>query len=113
MEQCVNDDQQRQRVGEQGEEPSYEDLCRAHIEALMAAAAAAEVQTGLAARVATWRDKLAPVLAEQDARGDFDIHECAHSSCLCIYYLQLFTAITQQGLQIATTPLNHIVSSMS
>lgn len=45
-----------------------------HIEALMAAAAEAEVQTGLAARVASWRDKLAPVLEEQDARGDFDIH---------------------------------------
>lgn len=30
---------------------SYEDLCRAHIEAMMAAAAAQEVQTELAQRV--------------------------------------------------------------
>lgn len=60
-------------------EPSYEDLCHAHIEALMAAAAAAEVQTGLAARVAGWRNKLAPVLEEQDARGNFDIHTYEYS----------------------------------
>ena len=66
----------------------------------MAAAAAAEVQTGLAARVATWREKLAPVLAEQDARGDFDIHECtllrllSNSDILC---LKPFTALTQLG----------------
>ncbi|BDA41730.1 Condensin-2 complex subunit H2 [Coccomyxa sp. Obi] len=59
---------------DQDGEPSYEDRCRMHIETLMAAAAEAEVQTGLAARVASWRDKLAPVLEEQDARGDFDIH---------------------------------------
>lgn len=60
-----------------GEGASYEDKCRAHIEALMAAAAAAEVQTELAARVASWRAKMDPALAEQDARGDFDIHQCA------------------------------------
>ena len=43
----------------------------------MAAAAAAEVQTELAALVAAWRAKMDPALAQQDARGDFDIHQCA------------------------------------
>lgn len=37
--------------GEEG--GSYEELCRAHIEAMMAAAAAREVQTELAQRVST------------------------------------------------------------
>ena len=41
---------------------SYEALCRAHIEAFLAAAAAAEVQSDLAARVSGWRAKITPVL---------------------------------------------------
>lgn len=61
----------------QASELSYEELCAAHTEARMAAAAAAEVQTELAARVSGWRSKIAPVLEEQDARGNFDIHTCA------------------------------------
>ena len=64
----------------QAAELSYEELCAAHTEARMAAAAAAEVQTELASRVAGWRSKIAPVLEEQDARGDFDIHTCADIS---------------------------------
>jgi Condensin II complex subunit CAP-H2 or CNDH2, C-term len=55
-------------------EISYEDLCRAHVESLISAAAAAEVQTELASRVSTWRTKMAPVLEEEDARPEFDIH---------------------------------------
>lgn len=39
-----------------------------------APAAAAEVQTELAARVAGWRSKMAPALEEEDARPEFDIH---------------------------------------
>ena len=35
---------------EDGAAPSYEDLCRAHVEAIISAAAAADVQTALAAR---------------------------------------------------------------
>ena len=38
------------------------------------AAAAAEVQTELAARVSSWRHKIQPLLDEQDARPAFDIH---------------------------------------
>ena len=65
----------------QAAELSYEELCAAHTEARMAAAAMEEVQTELASRVAGWRTKIAPVLEEQDARGDFDIHTCgSHAS---------------------------------
>ena len=41
----------------------------------MQAAAAAEVQTELAARVSSWRLKIQPMLEEQDARPAFDIHQ--------------------------------------
>lgn len=40
----------------------------------MAAAAAAETQTELAARVASWKAKIEPTLQEQEARPLFDIH---------------------------------------
>ncbi|KAA6428176.1 MAG: condensin-2 complex subunit H2 [Trebouxia sp. A1-2] len=53
---------------------SYEELCQAHIEAFIQAAAAAEVQTELASRVSNWRYKIQPLLDEQDARPAFDIH---------------------------------------
>ena len=64
----------------QAAELSYEELCAAHTEARMAAAAMEEVQTELASRVAGWRTKIAPVLEEQDARCDFDIHTCGFMS---------------------------------
>ena len=51
-----------------GQEASYEDVCRAHIEAFISAAAAAETQTALGARVSDWRGKIAPVLEEQVCR---------------------------------------------
>lgn len=49
----------------QQDEVSYEDICRAHIEEFIAAAAAAETQTALGARVSDWRSKIGPVLEEQ------------------------------------------------
>ncbi len=47
---------------------SYEELCRAHIEALIAAAAAQEVQTELSQRVSTWRQRIDPVLRDEENR---------------------------------------------
>lgn len=49
----------------QQEEVTYEDICRAHIEQFIAAAAAAETQTALGARVSDWRAKIGPVLEMQ------------------------------------------------
>ncbi|KAK9810243.1 hypothetical protein WJX72_007164 [[Myrmecia] bisecta] len=59
---------------EDPENLTYEELCRAHIEAFISAAAAAEVQSELASRVSGWRAKIQPILDEQDARPEFDIH---------------------------------------
>lgn len=54
---------------------SYEELCRRHVERLMAAAAAAQAQTELAGRVVTWRERVVPVLEEEDCRLPFDVHD--------------------------------------
>ena len=71
----------------------------------MAAAAMEEVQTELASRVAGWRTKIAPVLEEQDARGDFDIHMCgshaSESPACCL-----------QGLAVKT-PMRHCTAAGS
>jgi hypothetical protein len=53
---------------------TYEELCRAHIESIIAAAAAQEVQTELSQRVSTWRQRIDPVLREEETRSAFDIH---------------------------------------
>lgn len=60
-------------AGEAGE-MTYEELCQAHINKFLAAAAAAEVQSELATRVQTWKSRVDPSIAEQDAREQFDIH---------------------------------------
>ena len=52
----------------------YSYVPRLVMSAMLQAAAAAEVQTELAARVSTWRQKIQPLLDEQDARPAFDIH---------------------------------------
>ncbi|KAG2437466.1 hypothetical protein HXX76_006116 [Chlamydomonas incerta] len=58
-----------------GAEQSYEELCRAHMEALMAAAAARVVQSDLARRVSSWRQRIDPVLQAEEARPAFDIQD--------------------------------------
>lgn len=52
----------------------YADLVEAYVAARMAAAEAAAVITELASRVTNWRVRMAPVLEEEDARPEFDIH---------------------------------------
>eukprot|EP00963_Diacronema_lutheri_P014067 scaffold2858_cov659-Pavlova_lutheri.AAC.38 len=56
-------------------ELSYREICKQHIERLIATAAAAEVQTELSRRVYAWKEKIQPVLDEQEAHGEFDIQE--------------------------------------
>ncbi|XP_012083980.2 condensin-2 complex subunit H2 isoform X2 [Jatropha curcas] len=53
---------------------SLEDLCRSHLEALLANIAESEKQTELATRVSSWKQKIEHNLAEQDSRPPFDIH---------------------------------------
>ncbi|KAL4570344.1 hypothetical protein LXL04_025996 [Taraxacum kok-saghyz] len=54
---------------------NLEDLCRSHLDSLLASIAETEKQTALAARVSTWKQRIDQNLEEQDARPPFDIHE--------------------------------------
>ncbi|KAF8394599.1 hypothetical protein HHK36_020813 [Tetracentron sinense] len=54
---------------------SLEDLCRSHLDSLLASIAETEKQTELAARVSTWKQRIEHNLEEQDLRTPFDIHE--------------------------------------
>ncbi|KAF5752186.1 hypothetical protein HS088_TW01G00093 [Tripterygium wilfordii] len=54
---------------------SLEDLCRSHLDALLASIAENEKQTELAARVSSWKQKIEHNLEEQDSRPPFDIHD--------------------------------------
>eukprot|EP00743_Colponemidia_sp_Colp-15_P007514 GILK01008121.1.p1 GENE.GILK01008121.1~~GILK01008121.1.p1 ORF type:complete len:713 (-),score=122.65 GILK01008121.1:68-2164(-) len=52
---------------------TYEDLCRAHIEAFIASASEYTQITGLSRRVSEWENKLEPLLQEQENHPPFDI----------------------------------------
>lgn len=52
---------------------SLEDLCRSHLDALLASIAEAEQQTELDARVSTWKGRIEHALEEQDRNPPFDI----------------------------------------
>ncbi|CAK9145601.1 unnamed protein product [Ilex paraguariensis] len=54
---------------------SLEDLCRSHLDSLLASIAETEKQTEVAARVSTWKQRIEQSLEEQDSRPPFDIHE--------------------------------------
>ncbi|OAY56069.1 condensin-2 complex subunit H2 [Manihot esculenta] len=59
---------------EPSSQTSLEDLCRFHLDALLADIAETEKQTELASRVSSWKQKIEHNLEEQDARLPFDIH---------------------------------------
>ena len=52
---------------------TYEELCRQHLDAYLAAAEQSVSSTGLQARVREWQDKLEPILEEEDSHPCFDI----------------------------------------
>ncbi|XP_016899903.2 condensin-2 complex subunit H2 [Cucumis melo] len=54
---------------------SLEDLCRSHLDALLASIAETEKQTEMATRVSTWKQNIEHNLEEQDKHPPFDIHE--------------------------------------
>ncbi|KAJ6769419.1 CONDENSIN-2 COMPLEX SUBUNIT H2 [Salix koriyanagi] len=60
--------------GDQSSQASLEDLCRSHLDALLANIAETEKQTELAARVSSWKQKIEQNLEEQDSHPPFDIH---------------------------------------
>ncbi|KAG6550947.1 hypothetical protein Mapa_007562 [Marchantia paleacea] len=58
-----------------GEELSFEELCRTHLDSMLRKLSEAHVRTGLAGRVTKWKNKIEATLVEQDSRPPFDIHE--------------------------------------
>lgn len=54
---------------------NLEDLCRSHLDGLLAMITETEKQTELAARVSTWKQRIEQTLKEQDRRPVFDIHQ--------------------------------------
>ncbi|PIN12049.1 hypothetical protein CDL12_15338 [Handroanthus impetiginosus] len=64
---------------EKNEDPdahaNLEDLCRSHLDALLATLAENEKQTEIATRVSTWKQRIELNLEEEDARPPFDIHK--------------------------------------
>ncbi|KAK7303764.1 hypothetical protein RJT34_14679 [Clitoria ternatea] len=54
---------------------SLEDLCRSHLNSLLASIAETEKQTEMAARVSTWKQRIEHNLEEQDSHPPFDIRD--------------------------------------
>ncbi|XP_028751681.1 condensin-2 complex subunit H2-like [Neltuma alba] len=54
---------------------SLEDLCRSHLDSLLASIAKTEKQTEMAARVSTWKQRIEHNLEEQESHPPFDIHD--------------------------------------
>ncbi|KAL7123814.1 hypothetical protein ABFS83_14G007500 [Erythranthe nasuta] len=54
---------------------NLEDLCRSHLDDLLATFTENEKQAELATRVSTWKQRIERSLDEQDARPPFDIHK--------------------------------------
>ncbi|KDO27949.1 hypothetical protein SPRG_07225 [Saprolegnia parasitica CBS 223.65] len=59
--------------------PSYEDLCKQHIEQFLHGSEHYKKQTTLTRKVAKWQASLAPLLTAQEARPPFDIQACGKS----------------------------------
>ncbi|KAJ0966915.1 hypothetical protein J5N97_023832 [Dioscorea zingiberensis] len=53
---------------------NLEELCKSHLDALLASIAETEKQTELATRVSSWNHRIESTLEEQDSRPAFDIH---------------------------------------
>ncbi|PKA46722.1 Condensin-2 complex subunit H2 [Apostasia shenzhenica] len=53
---------------------NLEELCKIHLDSLLATIAEPEKQTGIAARVSTWKQRIEQTLEEKDKHPAFDIH---------------------------------------
>lgn len=54
---------------------TFEELCRAHIQAFAKGAEAYAAETRLSKRVGDWHDNLIPILEDEEHRPEFDIYE--------------------------------------
>ena len=53
---------------------TFEELCRAHIQAFAKGAEKYRAETNLTKRVGDWQSKLSPILEDEAQRPEFDIH---------------------------------------
>jgi condensin-2 complex subunit H2 len=53
---------------------SFEELCRAHIQAFAKGAEKYASETQLSKRVCDWQQRLEPILDDEEQRAEFDIH---------------------------------------
>ena len=65
-----SDSQQESNIGK-----TFEELCRAHIQAFAKGAEEYALNTQLTDRVSEWQAKLAPILEDEEKRAEFDIHK--------------------------------------
>ena len=54
---------------------TFEELCRAHIQAFAKGAEKFALSTKLTERVGKWQAKLAPILEDEEKKASFDIHK--------------------------------------
>jgi condensin-2 complex subunit H2 len=54
---------------------TFEELCRAHTQAFAKGAEDFALNSELSDRVSKWRERLAPILEEEEQRKEFDIHK--------------------------------------
>lgn len=57
-----------------GFEQTFEELCRAHIEAFAKSAQKFALTTKLTERISQWQAHLTPILEEEERKASFDIH---------------------------------------
>ena len=70
-------------VSKLGQDATYEEVCRAHFEAYVNAAAAAATQTALGARVSDWRQKIGPILEQQVMQSVASSRVSVHACVMC------------------------------
>jgi condensin-2 complex subunit H2 len=68
---------------------TFEELCRAHIQAFAKGAEDFALNSELSDRVSKWQERLAPILEEEERRAEFDIHK---------YSEKILKESAQQGL---------------
>ena len=77
---------------------TFEELCRAHIQAFAKGAEAYATETHLSKRVGDWHDNLVPILEEEERRPEFDIYN----------YTQRVIATCQRELELVDDDENDL-----
>ncbi|KAI9123306.1 hypothetical protein K1719_006195 [Acacia pycnantha] len=79
---------------------SLEDLCRSHLDSLLASIAKTEKQTEMAARVSTWKQRIEQNLEEQESHLPFDIHD---------YGERILDKLSFEGQENSVLPFSDVV----